>query len=429
MTNPFAEDSIFGYNSNPPPNDQSETVENTVDWGAQIIAKVGDPLKNYAQANFANVSSAFTQVLGGAGVTTVATSYAVLSSDRSKLVVVNGGSGVTITTPDATVEGQTFAFGVCNVSANAITFDGNGAQTINGSGSLTLEPTTACTVVTDGSNWYAYASPSDPSRTSIFLTAQAFEAGVADGNVVYWHDSNNEWTKAQAGITADVGLGIADVTNGYVFGPGLISMSFDQGALTEGADLYLSASTAGEITTTKPLRVVVLGRALSATTLWFNPFITDEIQNLDAQTLSGAVSYEWTGIPSTAKEINLAISEASLDGTDRIRIQLGSSAGYVATGYTGFMGRTGYGPTSNTTGFLMNVTGGASVSVLAHATLIHMGGNVWTCTVTGDTEAFIPAQGMGRITLPGTLDRIRVISVSGDLFDGGTATGRVLHIR
>ena len=271
MSNPFGEDSITGYNSNPPPNDGSETVANTADWDLQVVAKIGDPLKNYAQANFANVASAITQLVGGAGVTTVATSYAVTSADRGKLINVNGGSGVTVTTPSATSVGSTFCFGVVNTSANPITLDGSGAQTVNGSSTLTIQVGAAALLNTDGSNWFTYAAPNDPSRTSLFLTAQPMEASVADGNVVYYHVGNAEWTKAQAGTTADVGLGIADVTNGYVFGPGLVSMSFDQGALDTAVDLYLSASTAGEITSTKPGTVVNLGRALSATQLLFFP--------------------------------------------------------------------------------------------------------------------------------------------------------------
>ncbi len=270
MSNPFTIEDMVGYNTNPPPNDQSETVANTVDW-TNHTTKIGDPIKNYAAANFANIVSAFAKVMGGGGVTNVATSYAVLASDQGKLVAVTGGSGVTITTPNATTVGSPFVFGVVNTSSNSISVDGNGAQTVNGAGALTVEIGAALTLATDGSNWFTFAAPNDPSRTGVFLTAQAMEAGVAQGNVVYWHDGNSEWTKALAGTTADTGLGIADITNGYVFGTGLVSMSFNQGALTEGADLYLSGSTAGEITTTKPATVINLGRAISATELWFQP--------------------------------------------------------------------------------------------------------------------------------------------------------------
>ena len=92
MSNPFVQDPISGYNTNPPSNDGTESVANTCDWDLHVIAKVGTPLKNYASANFTKIATAFSQVLGGAGITNVATSYAVLSSDRSKLVVVSAGS-------------------------------------------------------------------------------------------------------------------------------------------------------------------------------------------------------------------------------------------------------------------------------------------------------------------------------------------------
>ena len=240
MTNPFIEDAISGYNANPPSNDGTESVANTCDWTLQVIGKVGDPLKNYAAANFANITMAFGKVLGGAGITSVATNYAVLSTDRSKLIVVSGGSGVTVTTPDAGIVGQTFAFGVVNITSEDVTFAGNGSQTINGNATITLHPQSSTLVVSDGSNWFTYAAPNDPSRTSVFITGQSIEASVADGNVVYWDDGNSEWTKALAGTTVATGLGIADVTNGRVYGVGLVSMTFDQGALTQDADLYLS---------------------------------------------------------------------------------------------------------------------------------------------------------------------------------------------
>lgn len=350
MSNPFSEDSIAGYNSNPPPNDGGETVENTADWDLHVVAKIGDPLKNYAQANFQNVATAITQLVGGAGITTVNTSYAVLASDRGKLINVAGGSGVTVTTPDATVEGSTFVFGVVNTSSNVVTVDGSGSQTINGLGTVTLEVGASTLLNTDGSNWYSYAAPSDPSRRSLFLTAQDIEGSVADGNVVYWNDSNNQWELAQSGVTPITGLGIADVTNGYVFGPGLVDMSFDQGALTEGVNLYLS-ETAGEITTTKPNIAVSLGRALSATKLWFNPQVFSPIPGqpvlIERQTASGDATIDFTtGIDGTYDEYMFRL-DAVLPATDDAELRMRVSDDGGSTFETGasyyqfvYLGRT-----------------------------------------------------------------------------------------
>jgi hypothetical protein len=63
-------------------------------------------------------------------------------------------SGVTITTPDATVVGSPFSFGLLNSSNGSITLDGNGSQTVNGSASITVPPGDGYMVFTDGTNWF-----------------------------------------------------------------------------------------------------------------------------------------------------------------------------------------------------------------------------------------------------------------------------------
>ena len=77
-----------------------------------------------------------------------------------------------------------------------------------------------------------------------------FNTGVSDGNLVYWNStlSNFDLAKADSSSTWSV-VGIADVTGSRVFASGLIYIS-GTGAIS-GQTLYLSATTAGAITTTK----------------------------------------------------------------------------------------------------------------------------------------------------------------------------------
>ena len=151
MGAPYSSQSVSNYNSNPPPDDGSQTEANRIKW-ATIKTKLSDPLNTFASAVNTAIGTAFGKIIGGAGVTSTSTSYQVLSTDQGKLVRASS-SGITITTPDATDVGSPFVFGVLNDSTGDITLDGSGSQTIDGSSSVTLPANTGLLLFTDGSNW------------------------------------------------------------------------------------------------------------------------------------------------------------------------------------------------------------------------------------------------------------------------------------
>jgi hypothetical protein len=145
------------------------------------------------------------------------------------------------------------------------------------------------------------------------------------------------------------------------------------------------------------------------------------VADLGGQTLSGASAYEWTTVPSGALEIVMAVSGASLTGTNSIIVQLGYSGGYETTGYSGYIGRSGYGPVAYSTGFTINVVSAQTTPVLATIRLHNIGSNTWVATIIGDIESNIPATGSGRIVVSGVVDRIRITVSGSDTFDAGTA--------
>lgn len=152
MAAPFTITAVSNYNSNPPPDDGSQVPANRVQWSTQKT-KLADPVYNAFNTSESATSAAFGKVVGGAGITSTGVSYTVASSDQSKLIKATG-SGITITTPDATVVGSPFVFMVLNNSSGDIILDGNGSQTVDGS--LTINIPTNCGVMveTDGSNWF-----------------------------------------------------------------------------------------------------------------------------------------------------------------------------------------------------------------------------------------------------------------------------------
>lgn len=157
MASPFTSASVSGYNSNPPPDDGSQTEANRVKW-ATIKTKLPDPLKTALEADITNTAAAFGKTFGSASVSSTGVSYQVLSSDQGKLIRATAAS-VTITTPSATDVASPFCFAVLNNSSGSITVDGSGSQTIDGSANITLASGQGCILNTDGTNWFSTGLP------------------------------------------------------------------------------------------------------------------------------------------------------------------------------------------------------------------------------------------------------------------------------
>lgn len=152
MSAPYSTQSISGYNSNPPADDGSSSASNQILW-ATVKTKIGDPVKTLSEAIDSALVSAFPKVIGGGGVTSTAVNYTVQSSDQGKLVRATA-SGITVTTPDAATVTSPFVFALLNNSSDTITLDGNGAQTVDGSSTLTVPAGGGCILFTDSSNWF-----------------------------------------------------------------------------------------------------------------------------------------------------------------------------------------------------------------------------------------------------------------------------------
>lgn len=152
MAAPYTSQAIVGYNSNPPADDGSAVSANRTTWSG-VKTKLNDPIKTLSEAINTQLQLAFAKVVGGAGVTSTATSYSVISTDQGKLIRATAAA-VTITTPDATDVTSPFVFAVLNNSNGTITLDGFGAQTVDGGANISIRSGAGVTVFTDGSNWY-----------------------------------------------------------------------------------------------------------------------------------------------------------------------------------------------------------------------------------------------------------------------------------
>jgi microcystin-dependent protein len=122
----------------------------------------------------------------------------------------------------------------------------------------------------DGSKWRWV----DSNSTGVVVDNAVFNTGVVTGDAVYYDAANSRYDVAVAnGTTASNVVGVAEVsavvgdtTYNRVHAMGVIPLF---SGLTPGAPYYLSASSAGDITATKPTTgpVIKVGTAISATTL------------------------------------------------------------------------------------------------------------------------------------------------------------------
>ena len=167
-------------------------------------------------------------------------------------------------------------------------------------------------------------------------------------------------------------------------------------------------STAGTYTVTVPATNQTLG-----------------ITSGTAVSASGT-SVDFTDIPSWVKRITVAFSALSTNGTSIVQIQLGTSGGYVTSGYLGSVDTAGgaVSATTFTTGLGFSRAAGQSAAYVHNgiATLVLIGNNKWSGVLSnGASQAGSISTGATSIDVGGVVDRIRITTVNGtNTFDAGT---------
>jgi len=142
-----------------------------------------------------------------------------------------------------------------------------------------------------------------------------------------------------------------------------------------------------------------------------------------AKTATGT-SVDFTGIPSWVKRVTVMFNGVSVSGTSAFLIQLGTSSGFVATGYSGGGARFGtnsFAGAAFTTGLSANNTT-AAAAYSGHVVWTNVSGNVWAGSLAmGSSATEFAGLGGSSISLSGTLDRLRITTVNGtDTFDAGS---------
>jgi len=143
-----------------------------------------------------------------------------------------------------------------------------------------------------------------------------------------------------------------------------------------------------------------------------------------AQASTSGTAIDFTGIPSWVKRLTVMFNGVSTNGSSATIVQLGTSSGFVATGYLGSAGwginAAGVAASNNSTGFLTDSFGGAANTRHGNATICTIGSNIWSFnSIIGLSDAAGVGYAGGSIPLGGVLDRIRITSTGADTFDAG----------
>lgn len=145
-----------------------------------------------------------------------------------------------------------------------------------------------------------------------------------------------------------------------------------------------------------------------------------------SQAFSGS-SITFTGIPSTAKMITIAVSGMN-SSASTILLRVGTSSTIVSSGYVSsgsrFQQDSGSGgdgdSTTSAVGFVIYCS--SSLTAYGSIRLINLSGNTWVCDHTLGTQLAWTIFGGGTITIPsGVLDRVQLFPATGTFTSSGSA--------
>lgn len=135
-----------------------------------------------------------------------------------------------------------------------------------------------------------------------------------------------------------------------------------------------------------------------------------------AQTASGT-AVDFTGIPSWAKRITIIFQGVSTNGSSSVIVRLGTSSGFVSSGYLGSSASFNY-----TNGFPIDDITSASAVRHGYIQIMNITGNSWASGGSmGRSDAAGSYASGGSISLASTLTQVQITTGSGtNTFDAGT---------
>lgn len=139
-----------------------------------------------------------------------------------------------------------------------------------------------------------------------------------------------------------------------------------------------------------------------------------------AQATTSGTEFDFIGIPSWVKKITVMFDQVSFGASgDHIIVQLGTSGGFVTSGYVSNSNTDDAGTQNSTAGLVVRGTA-AGDSFIGIMTIVNVTGTEWVASHAAQViNATLGAFGGGRVDAAGVVTQVRVTGASGTVFDAG----------
>jgi hypothetical protein len=138
---------------------------------------------------------------------------------------------------------------------------------------------------------------------------------------------------------------------------------------------------------------------------------------------TSGTSIDFTSLPAWVKKITVMFSGVSTNAANNLIVQLGTSSGFVSTGYLSSLASVNAGTGGNTNatnGFLASSSNAASV-VSGTMTITNLTSNTWVYHAVTKSSTTVVVMAAGDISLAAALTQIRITDTAGTgTFDAGT---------
>jgi hypothetical protein len=340
---------------------------------------------------FAVFDPAAREVISISGTATLAL------ADLGNAVVFTGSSAATLNLPAVATAPLGAGWLVMNSGTAALTIDPNGAETVNGTATLVLQPGASAMLVRVASAWQAAAMENATawvdvaSAATVDLSAQASRSLRLTGTTTI-----TSFGTAASGVRKRLriatGLIITHNATSLIC-PGAANLVLGGGDIVDVESLGF-----GNWVVTNIARINIVSNIFNATTI---------------ATTSGT-EFDFTGIPAWARRITVMLDNVSLSGSDDLLIKNGDAGGIETSNYT-----SGSASSSNSTAGYVVRLAGPGRAACGMAIIQNLTGNVWVSSHSVNVGSVSDFSGGGRKELSGTLDRFRVTRSGSNTFDGG----------
>lgn len=304
-------------------------------------------------------------------------------------VTIDGSAG--ITTPGVTDTGNLSVTGTSSLT---------GAVTQTGSSTAASFIPTGSSVPTNG----MYLSA---ANTVNIATNSTNQVAISSTGIV---------TGTAGNLMLIQGTSVSTATTSFtasISGTTMTVTAVASGTIAVGQVITGTGVTAGTV-------ITALGTGTGST----GTYTVSASQTVASTTIT-IVGLDFLSIPSWVKRITVMFNGVSTNGTSKLILQVGSGS-VTSSGYLGACVQTVdlNTPTgvNNSSGFQLDNAANAAGIRYGQIVLALISGNTWTQTgIVSRSDTAAVSNSGGVIALSGTLDRVRITTVSGtDTFDAGS---------